>query len=368
MGIDYPGGQWLAQGRTAFGVVALGFLLAVAGRDAVAQDTSGEDDIINTVRQMASISPGDQRRIADWVQARVDALAKTSPADRTTAAIKFRDRFREQFTHRENSAQFKQQLPAQTSIVAITQFAGPNVDPFVGRALGRVLLDMAGPEMIPAFVAGLKSKDPATRYFCAEGLLTQRNALAADKDALDKTVKAIRESAQVETSPVALGRLYLALSVPANQAAAVFDAFMAIFEKRLEYRRGSVVIADGAENDAYEYFRNSAVLNALSQPQKESLVRALAVFLRMDAQRYNSSELAFDEIDKLERALDAEEEMLTSLVGAGKGGNLRDVLNSGGFEQRGDVQTQALLWVGDAGTNQQGALNAAPWNVPVGAP
>ncbi len=368
MGIDRRSGPRSAMGRFALRAVALSILLVVGNSVTSAQDTPGEDDIINAVRPLGTIGPGDQRRIGDWVQARVDSLARTPPAERADSAIRFRERFRDQVSRPDNTAAFKQQFPAQTAAVAVTQFANPNLDPFVGRALGRVLLDMAGAETVPAFLAGLKSKDPATRYFCAEGLLSQRSAIAADKDSLDKMAKAIREAGQVETSPVVLGRLYLALSAPANQAGAVFDTYGAIFEKRLQYRRGPVGGADGAENDAFEYFRNSAILGTLSQQQKEQLSRSLAVFLRLDAQRYAAPDLDFEEIDRLERALEAEEEILSSLVGAGKGGNIRDVLNSGGYEQRGDVLTQAYLWIGDAGANQQGALNAAPWNVPIGAP
>jgi hypothetical protein len=338
--------------------------LAVDGKS-LAQDTSQEDATIDTIRQLGQIPASDQRRIADWIQAQVDLLAKTPPAERSAAAIKFRSRFQGQSSNAGNSAAFKQQFPAQTAAIAVTQFGNGNLDALVSRALGRVLLDMAGPETLPALLAGLKSKDEATRYLCAGGIASQRTAVVADKERVDQTVRAVREQGLAETSPIVLSRLYLALSVPANQAA-VFDSFMAIFENRLKYRRGPAVVADGAEIDAYEFFRTPAVLNALNQQQKEQLARSLAVFLRMDSRRYETPGLNFDESDKLERMMDAEEEILTSVVGAGKGGNIRDALAAGGGGAA--ALQQAYLWIGYAETNQQGALNAAPWNVPVGAP
>ena len=350
----------------ACGVVGLGLILA-AGGESVAQDTSQEDATIDTIRQLGQIPASDQRRIADWIQAQMDLLAKTPPAERSAAAIKFRSRFREQSSNPGNSAAFKQQFPAQTAAIAVTQFGNSSLDALVSRALGRVLLDMAGPETLPALLAGLKSKDEATRYLCAGGIASQRTAIAADKERVDQTVRAVREAGLAETSPIVLSRLYVALSVPANQAA-VFDTFMAIFENRLKHRRGPAVIADGAEIDAFEFFRTPAVLNALSPQQKEQLVRSAAVFLRMDARRYDTPGLTFDEIDKLERMMDAVEEILTTIVGPNKGGNIRDLLAGSGYERRGDVPPQAALWIGNAESNQQGVLNAAPWNVPVGAP
>jgi len=354
-------------GSIAWSMVGLCLLLA-GSAETLAQDTAQEDAQIDTIRQLGQIPASDQRRIADWVQAQVDRLAGTPAAERQAAAIKFRSRFREQNENTSNSAAFKQQFPVQTAAVAVTQFGNASLDSVIARALGRVLVELTSPETMPALLAGLKSSDAATRYLCAEGIAAQRTTIASDKDRLEQTIRAIREAALAETSSVVLGRLYLALSVPPNQIGAVFETVAAILEKRLQERRGRAVIADGAEIDAYEFFRVSAALNALNQQQKEQLVRVLAGFMRADARRYSTPELTFEEIDKLERMMDAEEEILTSLVGSGKGGNIRDALAGGGYANRGEAFKQAILWVGDAETNQPGVLSAAPWNVPVGAP
>ncbi len=351
------------------GIRAAATVMAVASlSSALLGQTPDADAMIDSIRPLGQISASDQRRIGDWVQGAVDQLEKTPSAQRSAAAIKFRERFRQQIEHSGNAAAFKQEFPRQTASTAATILANPNVDPIVSRALGRVLLDLASPDAVPAALAGLKAKDAATRYFCTQVLVTQRQSVAGDKEALDRFVQAVRDAGLAETSPLVLSRLYRAISLAPNQVAAVFDAFLALFEKRLEIRRGPAVIADGAENDAYEFFRNAAVVNALSAPQKERLVQSLAVFLRLDAQRYATAGLKFEEIDVLERSLDAVEEILSVLIGDGKGGKIRDILANAGYDGRDKVAEQVALWIGDAETKQQGVLNAAPWNVSPGAP
>jgi len=126
------------------------------------------------------------------------------------------------------------------------------------------------------------------------------------------------------------------------------------------------LVSDGADVSAFEFFRTPAVLSTLSAPQKEQLVRAIATFMRFDAQRYGTPNLTFVEIDHIQRSLDGAEEIIAAVVGNVKGGDIRGGLAAGQSPQ--EILQQAMLWVGDAKSDQPGALNAAPWNVPVGAP
>ena len=332
-----------------------------------AQEASPEDETINTIRQLPQISPADQRRIADWVQVQVDKLAATPDAGRQAVAVAFRKTFKTQYENPANSPPFKAQLAAQTAAVAAAQFGNAKLDQWVAFALARVLVDMGGMETLPALVAGLKSKYEPARYLCAEGLSAQKTTIAADKTKLDEAVQALRMQALIESSPIVLGRIYLALA-HVTQVSVVFDAYLAIFEKRLTDRRGGAVMADGAEMDAFEFFRNSNVLTALNPAQKEQLARPLAVFLRQDAERYNTTGLDFYEVDRLERAMDCVEAILAELAGPGKGGKIRDEIAAGGQDRRAEVQAEAYKWVGNPQSKEPGALNVAPWNVAVGAP
>jgi hypothetical protein len=109
------------------------------------------------------------------------------------------------------------------------------------------------------------------------------------------------------------------------------------------------------------------------------LARRVGVFLRLDAERYNAPAIApptddeqpdlnFYERDRVERMLDAGEEILDVIVGGGRGGKIRNALSSGGYDQRQVVLSEAYRWIGNPETNEPGALNEAPWNVPLGAP
>ncbi len=336
----------------------------VGGGFCLAQDAP-DTAIIDTIRTQTQISESDQRRIGDWVEAQVNRLKATPDAQRGPAAVKMRELFKTQFDNSANSPAFKEQFASKTAAVAASQLGGA-LEPISARALTKILVDFNRPETSAAFLTGLKSKDSAVRMLAAAGLAAQRAATAADKARLEQTVAALREAGVAETEGVVLDRIYWALSVPPAQVSSVFDTFMAIFEKRLERKRAGAVASDGAEITAYEFFRTSGVVAALSPPQKEQLVKALAVFLRFDVQRYATPNLQFIEVDRLQRLLDGGEELLVALAPGVKGGDIRASLAAGHTPDQ--VLQQANLWVGDAKSNQAGALNAAPWNVPIGAP
>jgi len=355
------------QSRVLFKVAwGLGVSLLLLG-PVLAQDSTPEDETINTIRQLPQISTADQRRIGDWVQVQVDKLAAAPDAGRQTAALTFRKTFKTQYQNPANSPAFKTQLAAQTATIAVAQFGNAKLDQWVAYALARVLVDMGVVETSVGLYAGLKSKHEPARFLSAEGLSALKTAIAADKSKFDEAVKALKEAGLAESSPVVLGRIYLALANP-NQVPAVLDAYFAIFEKRLTDRRGGALITDGAEIEAFELFRNPNALAALNQSQKEQLARLLAVFLRADAERYNATGLDFYEVDSLERMMDSAEAILVELVGQGKGGKIRDEIASGGQDRRAEVLTEAYKWVGHPQSKEPGALNVAPWNVAVGAP
>jgi len=71
-----------------------------------------------------------------------------------------------------------------------------------------------------------------------------------------------------------------------------------------------------------------------------------------------------EEIGKIELCLEADEGLLVAAVG-GKA-SIVDLLVKGGREKRAEVLAEVVKWIGDAAN--KGTLNAAPWNVPTGAP
>lgn len=322
-----------------------------------AQSGNPLDSSVDTIRQLTAISQSDQDRILRWVQYEVDNLQGFGP---------FRQRFRDQYNDTGNSAAFKTDLARQTAQVAGARFAAQGVAGQVARSVAQILVDMNVVETVPGLVAGLRSADSGARYLCAKGLSAQKVAIAADNATLTSVVAGLSAAGSTEQDPVVLGRIYEALGY-GGQLAAVFDVYIKLFDQRLQFRRGAAVVADGAENYAYEFFRASTVAGALSATQKKQLVGRVAVFLRFDAERYNTANLSFDEMDRIERVLDGAEEILAASTGI-TGGNIRDRLRAGGFGNRAAVVVEAYRWVGDPKASQPGALSAAPWSVPLGAP
>ncbi len=344
----------------------VGLLTVTQKAAAQPQNQNPHTQTIDQIRLLQTVGANDQGRIAEWVRFEVERLAQVAqvvPNGCGAAARAFRTAFRDQFTDPQNTQAFLAQFPVQTSVVAQTQFADANVDPWVAGSLARALVDMKRSETYGGLLKGMACHVSLARHLCARGLANQRAYVASDNARLATTVKAIEDAATAESSPVVLGSLYRALAYP-NQLAAVFDAYVAIFDQRIAARRKSPA-ADGAEASAFAFFRDPVVTNSMTAGQKTQLVAKLAGFLRLDAERYNTAILAVDEIDRLERSLVTIEEILATVAG-GESGDIRGVLAAGGFANRALVVREAYEWVGDPNSKIAGTLNASPWNVPVG--
>lgn len=347
--------------------IVLGSVLLATAHGVRAEEPAPEDQAIDTIRALPQIGASDQRRILEWVQIQVDKVANAPKEGRQAAAAAFRKTLRTQFDNQADTPAFRAQLRAQVAQIAVTKFADPKLDRWVGFAVGRAMVDFNALESVPGLLAGLKSPEESIRFLCAEGLSALISTLPGEKAQFDQAVVALREAGQAESSPVVLSRIYAALAYP-NQIPAVFESYLALFEKRLAARRSTKAMADGAEIEAYEFFRTAAVLQALTAEQKAQLARPLAVFLRLDAERYDTAGLTFAEIDRIERSLDGAEAVLAEIAPGGKGGKIRDEIGNAGYESRAAVRAEAYNWVGNPAGGEPGALNSPPFNVPPGAP
>lgn len=341
--------------------LALAHCLVVGSSATRAQQPGPEDQAIDQIRQLSTIGANDQQRINDWVNAQVDKFTDFNA---------FRKRIGDQFTNAGNSALFPAALATQTAVVAAARAAAGNMKPDLAWSLAQSLYDMKVPETFPGFIGLLASKDARTRYICASGLSARsvKRAIAADKAKLDQAVATLRAVGSNESDSVVVGRIYEALAFP-TKTADVFDAYLAVFDNRLSVRRRPGVVADGAERFAYAFFLQRNVVTALNANQKGELAKRVAVFMRIDAQRFNTPNLAFIEEDRIERTLWAAEELLSgSAMLGGKGGKIRTALQAGGPKNSAAVLEEVYKWVGHPTSNTPGALNAAPWSVPIGAP
>lgn len=331
--------------------------VSAASLPAFARQAGECDAIIDTIRTRTDIGPGDQDRIARCIAQQIDTF---------TAPPEFRQKFAAQFTNASNTPAFNGVWAAKVGEAAAAKLTQPGLKKPLSQSIARVMADMARAETFPGLLAGLKSTDSWTRFLCAATVAGLRAEIAGDKARVDQAVQALREAGLAENSPVVLSRIYLALGY-ASALPAVLDAYLAIFDKRLEARRASPSYADGKELDAFEFFRTKGVNDALDANQKQQLAVRLAVFLRMDAERYAGPNLTFEESDALEHVLWVNEEVLAALAGK-PGGDIRGKLQSTGSDDRPGIVAEAYKWVGKPGTSERGPLNDAPWNVPLGAP
>jgi len=346
-------------------------ILGAATPAARAQPASS-DAVIDSIRPLETISAGDQRRIVEWAAAEVaqlesDARAATSPSAEAQLLRAFRDRFASQFTHARNSDAFRAQFALQSAQVFASRFEPARANPFVARALARVLVDFGRSETLDALLACLAVDDQGSRFLCARGLAALHPTIAADRAVVTRVAGALRSSGMAESNPVVLGQIYRALALPGH-AGEVLDAYLGLLDQRLDARRGGALVADRAELGAFDYFRTAGVITSLSAEQKAKLAGRLAPYLRMDAERYAAAELDFDERDALERRLDALEECLSLLTGPGVGGDLRTKLGEGGQATSAAIRDEVYKWIGNPADQTPGALSQAPWNVPIGAP
>jgi len=349
------------------GGLRTGVVVLVCTAWAQAQQVCPNDPVIDQIRVLSTINEGDQSRIVRWVGGEIEILEGGVDDNPLASFNRFRLCLKAQYENQNNTPQFRAALAKKTAELAVDRIARGGGKGTVSHALARALVDMETAEAHAAFLAGLKSSEPVTRLLCARGLASIQDAIAAEEAKLARTVDALRSAGEVESSPEVLSQFYLALSYP-SKAVVVFDAFMAVFDIRLSHRRGPAVYVDRAEIDAFDFFRKKGVIESLAQPQKVELARRLAVFLRMDAERYTAEELSFEEMDAIERRLDGAEALLELLVGRGSGGDIRGELRDGGHDRLEAVLQEAYRWVGHPTTQSGGPLNAAPWNVPIGAP
>ncbi len=351
--------------RAALGVTIC-VISSLLSSSALAQDRKSTDAAIDAMRENSSISRNDKQRIRDWIERAIDELAATPEGKQALEGTAFCHMCKSQSRHPRNDPAFRTEFLTQVASVAAAQFADPDVDPNVAASLARILLDENATEAIPGLIAGLACKVDAARYLSARGIIGQQAAIAADSEQFSKVIKALQTAGVSETSSIVSSRIYRALAFP-GQATDVLDAYLAIFDKRLTKRRTSN-ISDGAETEAFFYFSETETLGSLNQEQKTKLVTRVAVFFRLDAERFNNELLDFVEIDNVERSLVQAELLLKTATNASDGGNITKLLEKQGRSGMDLVPLEAAKWVGNAETKSQGPLNAAPWNVPVGAP
>lgn len=341
-----------------------------------------EDKGVDVIRGLDQFNPIDQDRIKRWVDAEISLIAdapKQRFADGFDPVLfkEFRDRALAQFNNSSNSKAFQTELAKQTANAAIEQFAAAEPDKTVVVLLARLLVDYDTMGTLDGLLAAVGSSSPAARFYGVRGINALKSELMQDAAALNKVITTLSGVVATEDQEVVREEVYRALAIP-GQVPQVFPAFLAGLDRQLAARRAGKETVDRAELAAFDFLSKPQVLSGLDQAQQVQLATRLAPILRSFAERYTDPVIApptereepdpfFFERDTIERSFYEIEEILSRMVSSG-GGDVRGVLQTQGFAGARQIPAEVEKWIGNANSGVTGALNAAPWNVPVGAP
>jgi hypothetical protein len=316
---------------------------------------------LDEIRSATSLTAEQKARIGTWFGQQFARVEQASEAEKSTQVTAFLAAVEKERLNRDNSGAFFQALVEQGAKLATEKFQTPEVDGMAGFALMQSLAETNRPEAIPGFIAGLAAAPQSVRYVAAKTLAASVTTVAADAKLKADVTAAVKKAGVAETNGFILQHMYGAIAYPTMDAEA-FATYLAIFDARIKRRREGVQKVDLGEIAAFEYLARPAIVPAITAAQRPELAGRLAFFLRSHAERLGAPNLEEDERHYIAISLIRNEELLTAL-GINGGGNIANVVPDPAL-----VLAEAFRWVGNTATQTTGALNAAPWNVPVGAP
>ncbi len=353
----------------ARGMVVLAMLVACGPAVAQQPDAGAADDPLSTIRNRTTFSndndPADSV-IDTWLTAQLDqfrAAVAAEDGDPAQAAADLRAAIRRELSHADSTPVYLARLAARTGRIAVTEFAAPdNSGPVdAATALAWALLDLNRTTATDALAAGLRHPQGSVRYLCAKAFDRLKPAITVDATTTPKIIERLKSAALAETDGEVLAAIYAAVSYDdARHIPEVIPALAEVFAARVQLRNtGQLVRVDRAELIAFEYLHRirANIPQALLPP----LVQQLAALLTLDVQRYESA--VPGERRALEERIEVGESLMQALVGAA-GGDVRGAMKKGGPTAPAEMATALAAWVGGEGV--EGALNKAPWTVPVG--
>lgn len=319
-----------------------------------------DDPAMEELRQRAPAGANDDRTIDQWLTGLLTKLSAAS--DPKGAKRDFVESLARVRDDRTTNPAFRDALAIRLGAIATTQLAKGNQLPgHAAEAISQALRAANHPGTIPGLAAALSYPRETVRYFGAAGLHSLRDAIADNPNQMNAAISAIAEAGAKETSAVVVERLYRACSFAGAPAGAI-DAITVTLASRVDRYRQGAVLADFAEPAAFEYLTKARP----TQTQAAAIIGSLAVFLRLDVERYAAGVFIPGEKSAIEVRLDACESLIESLCGC-TGGNVRDEGQAGGAGATIRMQLELDKWIGVPGQGN-GVLNAAPWHVPPGAP
>ncbi len=332
---------------------------------------------LGPLRPKANFNPGDAAIVDQWIDGLIEAylavIAKAGegdPGPNDVAMIKakayadFSQAFLDELNARDAGEPFKVFLVEQAAEKFAALFAqGRQLNVDLARTLAMTLVDINRVAARVALIAGLSFPDAEVRYHCAKAFVQLRSNIKVDNRLLQQIMRTLETAGKAEANPVVLKRIYTALlftndDKPLPESLAIT---LDILTTRIARWKGGMLVIDDGDVPAFALLKEHT--NLLTPAQRDSLVSALAVLLRMDVQRYAQPPLPAAVKFTLGYRIWLTEDLLEALVGNGPNPDIREALLR---DVAKDMVDRLDLWIGNA--QKPGLLNAAPWNVPVGAP
>ena len=336
----------------------------MAGGQQGTPDEAAADPLAD-VRQRVAFTNAEDRVIDDWLAARIEQVKAGVGAGgqkAIAASAEFRAAFQSELQNPQSTPRYLDRLADRTAAVAVVEFADADTGPrLVHVTLAWVLLDLNRVSTRDALAAGLRHPQEAVRYLCAKAYAKLRPSISPDAATTRSVIALLKTAGTAETSGVVLRALYEALAY--DQARHLTEAVQAltdVFAARVRARQGGQLRrADRAELVAFRHL--DRVRHDIAQALRPPLVRQLVALLALDVERHASA--IPEERRVVEERIEECESLIEVLAGGG-GGDVRGAMKRGGDAMEKEMALELRKWVGGEGV--QGALNKAPWNVPVG--
>jgi hypothetical protein len=303
-----------------------------------------------------------------WITAAIQIVqgAGNDRVAQSAAVNQFVECFSTMYTDKRNGVDFRAKVADRTAALFSPELRkGADLPDFQQRAYTRALLVLESDRTRDLLLEGLNLPDQAARYTAAQALAAISGQIAVDKIKTDATLKAIAAAGAKEPSAVVAEMIYKALAYPAEHADSAARAMLQMLDGRVATLRTSGGNIGRAETAALRYLLPLMDGNRVSQEEKVKLVANLGTLLRLATQRYIIKGIREPEREYLAETIVETELLLRKLVSGAKA-DVSGKMAAGGDAAVKEMPIELLAWIGS--TDAEGALNAAPWNVPRGAP
>lgn len=348
---------------TGLRVTPLVVVILAVGSMAHGQERAEECKRLDLMRGQP-LTPQDDQLIDACISAEVAAMNKAldRPAPDMSRAATFRDRLNAELSNAENTPKFNIRFVERAAALFGPQLAASGTNPASARAMAEVLGAFDVIQTRDALLSGITSPDATVRYLSAKALLELQNEMTSDARLARETITALAQAGASEKSGVAAGAMYQAVNYGDYKSESV-DALIQMLAGRVAILREGGVRLDRGELPA---------IRALSDLESEignraaALSGSLATLLRIHVEHYKPDQLDMYEQAAVEETILEAENLLKKVV---RGSSLPDVagkMQRGGDAAPIEMQIELNRWIGTDETD--GVLNAAPYNVPKGAP